>query len=88
MNGYISKKALMEYTDNQESKSISNNDIARFPIADVVEVVRCKDCYHSRPLKRDDWFESLYADHCIWCMRLGNGMRKTDFCSDGERRSE
>lgn len=28
----------MEYCSNQKSKTISNNDIARFPTADVVEV--------------------------------------------------
>lgn len=43
MKRYIEVNALMEYCSNQKSKTISNNDIARFPTADVVEVVRCKD---------------------------------------------
>lgn len=78
MNGYISKKALMEYTDNQESKSISNNDIARFPAADVVEVVRCKDCeYRMNKTKM-----------VVHCALSGIQVDEDDFCSCGERRSE
>ena len=33
-NDLISRSALMEYCSNQKSKSIDNNDIARFPSAD------------------------------------------------------
>lgn len=35
-NDLISRSALMEYCSNQKSKSIDNNDIARFPSADTV----------------------------------------------------
>ena len=33
----ISRSALMEYCSNQKSKSIDNNDIARFPSAEAVQ---------------------------------------------------
>ena len=36
-NDLISRSALMEYCSNQKSKSIDNNDIARFPSADAVQ---------------------------------------------------
>ena len=37
MRDLISRRALMEYCSNQKSKSIDNNDIARFPSAEAVE---------------------------------------------------
>lgn len=36
-NDLISRSALMEYCSNQKSKTIDNNDIARFPSADAVQ---------------------------------------------------
>lgn len=45
MTRYIEVNALMEYCSNQKSKTISNNDIARFPTADVVEVAKCRNYY-------------------------------------------
>lgn len=36
-NDLISRSALMKYCSNQKSKSIDNNDIARFPSAEAVE---------------------------------------------------
>ena len=82
MNGYISKKALMEYTDNQESKSISNNDIARFPAADVVPVVRCKDCKKRFvPFECGLWQGMVNGNHLF--------LSKGDYfwCAYGERKN-
>ena len=36
-NDLISRSALMEYCSNQKSKTIDNNDIARFPSAEAVQ---------------------------------------------------
>lgn len=47
------------------------------PTADVVEVVRCRDCKHSAEQDRCD---SLY------CAFLDTAMGKEDFCSYGERK--
>lgn len=58
------------------------------PTADVVEVVRCKDCVSSRPLNRNDRFEARYIDGCIYCMRSDEGVAKDDYCSFGERREK
>lgn len=48
------------------------------PAADVAEVVRCGEC--ERRSKSADLTDTVY---CPW---LKQQMRKTDFCSYGERR--
>lgn len=42
-NDLISRRALCEYALNQKDKSITPNDIMRFPSAQS-EVIHCKDC--------------------------------------------
>ena len=37
MAEYIKLDAIMEYCQNQKDKTINCNDLARFPIADVIE---------------------------------------------------
>ena len=57
------------------------------PTADVVEVVRCKDCVHLELLNS----EQYYA-RCSWHGRLFPSFGKADtrqwFCADGERRDK
>lgn len=43
MNDLISRQALCEYALNQKDKSVTPNDIMRFPSAQP-EIIRCKDC--------------------------------------------
>ena len=60
---------------NQPEKSLDEliNRICKAPVADVVEVVRCKDCiYHNVP-------------PCPMRLSL-NWTNDNDFCSYGERR--
>ena len=60
------------YTDNPD-------DTLRYmKSAEVVEVVRCKDCVH--------WGEAPQSimDYCIGYLKLNPDW----FCADGERRSE
>lgn len=52
--------------------------IQQAPAADVVEVVRCKDC--ERRSKSADLTDT------VWCPWLQQQMQKTDFCSYGKRR--
>lgn len=75
---YIERDALMDFANNHVNGIIDTNDIARFPAADVVEVVRCKDCkqYNSNGC----------ADGFGWCEELNRGMTDEKFCSYGERR--
>jgi hypothetical protein len=49
------------------------------PAADVVEVVRCKDCKRSRP---------MIFDGFRYCKRVRAVRRTDDFCSKGEREGD
>jgi hypothetical protein len=49
------------------------SDIDEIPTADVVEVVRCKDCRHKNP-------------NCNKCLRDNLWHDSDDFCSYGERK--
>ena len=55
------------------------NIINEQPTADVVEVVRCKDCGYYENGKD-------YAPYCNNVMNLFEEMKPTDYCSYGERR--
>lgn len=85
MSEYIEREALMrnlkQFAPEQLTPLIENL-IQKQPTADVVEVVRCKDCKH---------FEHIYDEFCKnWyqCKRRGNFSQKKpdDFCSYGERK--
>ncbi len=50
------------------------------PAADVVEIVRCKDCI---------WFDPRYLDEdgTFWCEHTGFGrVTRYDYCSHGARK--
>ena len=56
--------------------------VGRYPSADVVEVVRCKDCAYRRYVDGADIYK---------CDRRGfysEEVKPTDYCSYGERREE
>ena len=56
---------------------------------DSVEIVRCKDCKHSRNLDRTDPYENSFIDGCLWCrIGRGDGVSPEQFCDDGERIQE
>lgn len=63
-----------------EIEAVQTDYIERLPAADVVPVVRCKDCkygdYDSKP------------DGAMVCLRTKDGFwrKETDFCSYGERK--
>ena len=46
MNDLISRQALCEYALNQKDKSVTPNDIMRFPSAQF-EIIHCKDCKYN-----------------------------------------
>lgn len=63
------------------------------PAADAVEIVRCKDCVCSGPLR--DGAENFFQEHSLLCaMGRGNEVMgfsvvlPDDFCSDGIRADE
>lgn len=46
MAEHIEKKKLVEFACRHVDGNLDANDIARFPTADVVPVVMCKDCVY------------------------------------------
>lgn len=61
------------------------DDVIDFPAADVVEVVRCKDCkYYNTSRIRGLDGEVHEVKHCNW---VGIVFQPTGYCSFGERRS-
>ena len=55
-----------------------------YPSADVVEIIRCKDCKYyikptTNPHDNSDWYMCKFFDHL---------MDDNDFCSSGERKTE
>lgn len=61
------------------------SDIKNMPSADVVEVVRCKDCKHRRQVD-DTWFycEEIYSNMSGLHKRVDDDF----YCKDGERKGD
>ena len=52
--------------------------LEKMAVADLVEVVRCKDCRH--------YNTSGCSDGWGWCESMNNGTNDYRYCSDGERK--
>lgn len=67
------------YCDHREEYS---PNLSKIPTADVVEVVRCKDCAHYQEIE-GFVYNGKHAKHCVWhsALRYDN-----DYCSDGMRK--
>lgn len=97
MSRYIdADKAEITYSSKDVDKvaELFNELLDAQPTADVVEVVRCKDCkYRSKEWYRD----KRYKDGGYWIVGCDNDeiaervyglAQDNDFCSYGERRNE
>ena len=85
----ISRQALCEYALNQKDKSVTPNDIMRFPSAQP-EIIRCKDCKH-RPTLDEDGEPDFPTCRCPCRCEdyYYSWMPKDDwFCGNAERREE
>ena len=97
MAEYIDREALIRYAEKQEviikdgtsiadAMSIQGNVFRRCvetcPAADVVEVVRCKDCKHAK------MHIDIIGDPHLFCALSINRteMEFDDYCSYGERK--
>ena len=87
---YIDKAAFIEYlgfenTIQEREENIGEivtlEDFDRQPVADVVEVVRCKDCKYRSP-KYDE------PDGYYGCELKLLAIDLNGFCSEGERREK
>lgn len=53
------------------------------PAADVVEVVRCKDCIYYQPLGEQYTYKDKPAMHCLCHSRL---VKENGYCDEGIRK--
>lgn len=74
MNDLISRQALCEFALNQKDKSVTPNDIMRFPSAQP-EIIVCADCKHWK------CFDRL-------CGYWNHEVKPLDWCCHAERRSD
>ena len=83
MTEYITKEQALEAVSGKMWPGELEAAIKAIPPADVVEVVRCKDCADFRP-----WGGQSKLGDCMVYVCDGENpftMEETDFCSDGAR---
>lgn len=95
MAEYIEREKLLEelekapaYFDSGDTRygiEIAIDQTKKQPTADVVKVVRCKDCkhcevYYPRKAKGEE------AEIAYCCTNLNCGVEPNDYCSYGERK--
>lgn len=86
MSDYISRQAAIDKAGNCYDSNghllyaVGTGDLMLIPAADVVEVVRCKDCEHGQSY---NMFGSRY------CLKHNDvAVKDNAFCSYGERAEE
>lgn len=97
MAEYIEREAVIAYLENHKRVAKEQNLILsadedaiikflkeKCPTADVVEVVRCKDCIHKN-LTTDGEYD---PEDIVCGYHMSDGFREDDFCSYGVRRSD
>lgn len=81
MNDLISRQALCEYALNQKDKSITPNDIMRFPSAQTA-LHYCRDCKWSR-------CRITLDNETFWrCLNWDVGTKEGGYCHEWERRTD
>lgn len=83
MTEYITKAQALEAVHGKMWPGEIEAAIKAIPAADVVGVVRCKDCADFRP-----WGGQSKLGDCMVYVCDGENpftMEETDFCSDGDR---
>ena len=80
MKEYIDREALIAEYDrvHQGPAGGARKLMVDAPAADVVAVVRCKDCLHRGPIQNNSMI----------CLISGDYVRKDHFCSYGERKEQ
>ena len=89
MSRYIDKdklckglKDMAKYQEPYKQSAILGvvSTIENTPTADVVEVVRCKDCFYSEKTLSDEC-----PKECSWCKKLCFVTHENHYCSYGEK---
>ena len=89
MSKFIDADALIQLgLQDGAYEYVSVQEIADFPTADVVEVVRCKDCkwYGIDELKKDGSLDRRYKPSVCYLYREHH--EESWFCADAERRTD
>ena len=62
-----------------DAAPVKHSDVPDINVGDLVHVVRCKDCKHSK-----------YAEPgMVYCpLAVGGWVKETHFCADGERKDD
>lgn len=89
MTEYIEREATIDFIKNntptingETTMECVERSLKNVPAADVVEVVRCKDC---KQWQRNVGFIDSPNGHCFY---LDIEMNGSDFCSYGEKKKE
>lgn len=69
--------------DDDVRRVAFSDEIARMPAADVVEVVRCKNCQYSKFIKSCSKYMCDKRNEGRGELKYSN-----DFCSDGKRKTD
>ena len=97
MSRYIDADALLNnLPDDLPYKASVKRVLIQAPTADVVEVVRCKDCIYAKPYECADGKIGYYCQNNNSTFRYGTNWERLyqpareadDYCSCGERREE
>ena len=88
MAEYIEREALIDKTSDilmngSRYRVVFFDDVILAPAADVVEVVRCRDCEYC--VSDGDDGDGNKMLHCLNSSNLG-WVNPTDFCSGGKRK--
>lgn len=88
-----------EYCGNGNSRPVRyvfDEDIAKLPTVDAVEVVRCRHCQYAKPYERIDGQTGYYCQNPKSIFLYGSSWERIfepvreadDFCSYGERKDK
>lgn len=61
MSRYIDRDKLCDFARNRFIRTVDCDDIMRFPVIDVEEVVRCKDCKYCEKFVDDFGVEKYFC---------------------------
>ena len=86
MKEYITRREALIVLEEMEDIESGFAAMYEIPTADVVEVVRCRECVHWKPIgsKAGNSFSDMeYIGGCEFTKYC---RRESDFCSYGERK--
>ena len=79
---FVTKTVIYNRPTGHTLEDILEHDFSELPSADVVEVVRCKDCIHNVGIRDNTEF---YDKDIVCDYWESDGLYSTDYCSYGEK---